>query len=106
MNTDTLLALLKNPSSNIWVSGRKIGVADNSRCDIWEYSVRVPGIGDVVVRGLETNDIKSKLAHAAVVVDGRPMKLDNIKYLDLFGQLGYLFAVVQPNRIRENSIGK
>ncbi len=104
MDFDKVMAALKNVQSPLCVNGRKVDKLEKS--DVWEYSARVPGVGDVVVRGVETNNIKIKLAHASVSVDGRPIKLDNMKYLDLFGQMGYMFSVVQLARMRENGMSK
>ncbi len=104
MDFNKVMTALKNVQSPLWVNGRKVDKLE--KLDVWEYTARVPGVGDVLVRGVDTNNLKVKLANASVAVDGRLVKLDNIQYLDLFDQMGYLYNVVQPARMQQNGMIK
>jgi len=106
MDFDKLMTALTNVQSPVWVNGRKVGTTPDTKLEKWEYTATVPGIGNVMAVGVSSNNVKEKLKHASVWVDGRPVKLDSMQYLDLLGQLGYLYSVVQPARIKQNGMSK
>lgn len=103
MNYETIKNQLTNPNTNVWINGKKVGQV--SGVDIWEYEFGGLGMPHVVARGVETNNPRIKHASSdyGVFVDGKKLELDLYQYDDLFMQMGYLFAVVQPAKLKQQT---
>lgn len=103
MNYETIKNQLTNPNTNVWINGKKVGQV--SGLDIWEYEYGGLGMPRVVARGVETNNPKIKFASSdyGVFVDGKKLELNTHQYSDLFGQMGYLFAVIQPAKLKQQT---
>lgn len=106
MNYEKLKEVLANPNANIWINGKKTG--KTSGVDIWQYEFGGLGTPKIIVRGADTNNLKSQFESAdfGVFVDGAKLNLDKSQYLDLLGMVGYRFSVVQPAKIKERNFGK
>ncbi|MBE6461931.1 MAG: hypothetical protein E7006_03790 [Alphaproteobacteria bacterium] len=105
MDYESLKALLVDPNSNIWVNGKKIAEIVPGAA-LWEYGFGGLGLPRVVVRGVETNNPQQNMQEAYVSVDGKKLELKPEQFLDLFHQMGYLYSVVQPQRLKEQNRGK
>ena len=94
---------MTDPTSNLWINGKKIGRV--SGVDIWEYEFGGLGMSRVVARGIETNNPKLQTASSeyGVFIDGKKVELTQFQYSDLFGQMGYLYAVVQPAKLKQRT---
>ncbi len=103
MDYDKLKEMLTNPNSKIWIQGKKVGTA--SGADIWEYEFGGLGLSRVVARGVESNNPQIKFASGdfGIFVDGKKLDLDRAQYSELFGQMGYLFSVVQPAKLKQQT---
>lgn len=104
MNYESLKKILTDKNSNVWINGKKIAM-DNGIA-VWEYDFCVLGGSRVVIRGVESNNPKMQTASSeyGVFVDGKKLQLERYKYLDLFGQAGYLYSVVQPMKLKEQNL--
>ncbi|MBR2412345.1 MAG: hypothetical protein IKB10_01615 [Alphaproteobacteria bacterium] len=105
MNYESLKALLADPNSNVWVNGKKVAEIMPG-ADVWEYGFGGLGLPRVVVRGVQTNNPQLNLQDAFVSVDGKKIDLKPEQFLDLFGQIGYLYSVVQPQKLKEQNYRK
>ncbi len=103
MNYESLKNLLSGQNSNVWIQGKKVGAV--SGADIWEYEFGGLGLSRVVARGVESNNPQIKFASGdfGIFVDGKKLDLDKAQYLDLFGQAGYLYFVVQPAKLKQQT---
>lgn len=104
MNYESLKKILTDKNSNVWINGKKIAMDKGAA--VWEYDFRVLGGSRVVIRGVESNNPKMQTASSeyGVFVDGKKLQLERYKYLDLFGQAGYLYSVVQPMKLKEQNL--
>ncbi len=102
MNYEALKKILTDVQSNIWVGARVNLVAG---VKVWEYEFGGNGFPQVIARGAETNnpDLQFASDEYGVFVDGKKMALNRAQYLDLFGQMGYRFSVVQPMKMQQQS---
>lgn len=105
MNYDSIKALLVDPNSNVWVNGKKVSEIVPG-AEVWEYGFGGLGLPRVVVRGVQTNNPQLRMQEAFVSVDGKRMDLKQEQFLDLFGQLGYLYSVVQPQKLKQQNYRK
>jgi len=103
MNYESLKNLLSGQNSNVWIQGKKVGAV--SGADIWEYEFGGLGMARVVARGVESNNPQIKFASGdfGIFVDGKKLDLDRAQYSELFGQMGYLFSVVQPAKLKQQT---
>ena len=106
MNYEFLKKLLVSPDSDIWIQGKKVGFL--SGADVWEYEFAGLGKSRVVGRGVETNNAKLKFMSSeyGIFVDGKKLNLEPDQYDDLFKQMGYLYAVVQPQKLKQQIQGR
>lgn len=104
MNYETIKQALTVPNPKFWVNGKKLSV-DNG-ADVWEYDFGGIGCPHVVIRGVDSNNSKLQFSSHAygVFVDGKKLDLEKHQYLDLFAQAGYLYAVVQPMKLKEQNL--
>ncbi len=105
MNYDSIKALLVDPNSNVWVNGKKVSEIVPG-AEVWEYGFGGLGLPRVIVRGVQTNNPQLRMQEAFVSVDGKRMDLKQEQFLDLFGQLGYLYSVVQPQKLKQQNYRK
>ena len=103
MNYESLKNLLSGQNSNVWIQGKKVGAV--SGADIWEDEFGGLGMARVVARGVESNNPQIKFASGdfGIFVDGKKLDLDRAQYSELFGQAGYLFSVVQPTKLKQQT---
>ena len=105
MNYDSIKALLVDPNSNVWVNGKKVSEIVPG-AEVWEYGFGGLGLPRVIVRGVQTNNPQLRMQEAFVSIDGKRMDLKQEQFLDLFGQLGYLYSVVQPQKLKQQNYRK
>lgn len=105
MNYDSIKALLVDPNSNVWVNGKKVSEVVPG-AEVWEYGFGGLGLPRVIVRGVQTNNPQLRMQEAFVSIDGKRMDLKQEQFLDLFGQLGYLYSVVQPQKLKQQNYRK
>ncbi len=103
MNYETLKKLLTVSNPRCWVNGKKVAM-DNGVA-VWEYDFGGIGSPHVVVRGVDSNNPKLQFSSSAygVFVDGKKLEMEKSQYLELFGQAGYLFSVVQPTKLKQQT---
>lgn len=99
MTYNSLMSILVDPQTDVWVTGKKIGT--HSGANIWEYEFKGAGYSRVVVRGVSSNNLKIMFASSdyGVFLDGIKLNLEKMQYLDVLSQVGYLHAVVQPMKL-------
>ena len=104
MNYESIKKILTAPNPIVWVNGKKI--AQEHGVDVWEYSFGAVGGPRVLMRGIDSNNPKFQFAsdEYGVFVDGKKLELEKSQYLDLFGQAGYLYSVIQPMKLKEQSL--
>ncbi len=104
MNCEAVKQALTASNPKIWINGKKVAM-DNGVA-VWEYDFCVPGGSRVVIRGVDSNNPKMQTASSeyGVFVDGKKLELEQSQYLDLFGQAGYLYSVVQPMKLKEQNL--
>ena len=103
MNYESLKKLLTSPDSTIWIQGKKVDSV--SGADVWEYEFGGLGMPRVVGRGVDTNNMQLKFASSGygIFVDGKKLNLEPAQYADLFAQMGYVYSVVQPQKLKQQS---
>ena len=104
MNYETLKQALTVHNPKFWVIGRKLSL--DHGIDVWEYDFGGIGSPRVVIRGVDSNNPKLQFSshEYGVFVDGKKLELENHQYLELLGQAGYLYAVVQPMKLKEQNL--
>ena len=101
MNYESLKKILTDKNSNVWINGKKIAM--DKGIAVWEYDFCVLGGSRVVIRGVESNNPKMQTASSeyGVFIDGKKLQLEQSEYLDLFGQAGYLYSIIQPAKLQD-----
>lgn len=102
MNYETLKKILTDVQSNIWINAR---VNLDAGVKVWEYDFGGNGFPRVIARGAETNNPGLQFAsdEYGIFIDGKKMELNRAQYLELFGQMGYIYSVVQPMKVQQQS---
>ncbi len=103
MNYEYLKKLLNSSNSTVWVNGKQIAMENGVA--VWEYDFGGLNSSRVVIRGVESNKPKLQFSSSAygVFVDGKKLEMEKSQYLELFGQAGYLFSVVQPMKLKQQT---
>lgn len=104
MNYEAVKQALTASNPKIWINGKKVAM-DNGVA-VWEYDFGGIGSPRVVIRGVDSNNPKLQFSSSeyGVFVDGKKLELENSQYLELFGQAGYLYSVVQPMKLKEQNL--